>query len=70
MDPLTVGELKKMIEDLDDDVKVVTIRSQGRFQHAVLEEIEVDISERNQHGYAPADMFTRSLHRKKAIAIV
>ena len=64
---LTVKELKEKIKDLDDDVKVLAMRSDGRFQNAVLENIEIDISERNQHGYARSDLFTRILHRKHCL---
>ena len=68
---MTVGELKKELEDVGDNVEVVVIRDKvTRFDKADFAEVEIDVSEHNEDGYLHADVFTRSLHRKKAIAIL
>ena len=67
----TVGDLKKHLADVDDDIEVMVVRDKvTRFHQAEVAEVEIDISERNADGYLQADVFTRSLHRRKVIAIL
>ena len=71
---MTVAELKQELADADDDMRVVVIDgNSSRFYDANLEkmEMEIDVSERNgEGGYLRADVFTRSLHRRKVLVIV
>ena len=68
---MTVGELKKQLADADDDMRVVVIDgNSSRFYDAKIEELEIDVSERNgDGGYLRADVFTRSLHRRQVILL-
>ena len=67
---MTVAELKKELEDADDDMLVMVVRDGGyRFHDANVEEMEIDISQPDT-GYRESDMFTQSLHCKKVILIL
>ena len=67
---MTVAELKQELADLDDDMSVVVNRGKvSRFHQADSVEVEIDISEPDG-GYREADVFTRSLHRRKVLVIL
>ena len=70
MSNLTVGELKKRIEHMGDDVRVMALRSKGRFDDANLEEIDIDLSDNDVNGHREADMFTLLSDREKVVVIL
>ena len=69
---MTVAELKQELADADDDMEVMAVRDKvSRFHQSEFAEVEIDVSERNgEGGYLRADVFTRSLHRRKVLVIV
>ena len=66
---MTIGELRQQLADADDEMEVVVARDKpSRFHSPLVGQVEIDISQPDV-GYREADIFTRSLHRKKVILI-